>query len=354
MISRPNYLVVVIVLAALLAPLPFVTTSATAQQNTLSKPVLTAELRPTYVGLGTFIDMKDGQWTVILTVGGSPAEAAGITAGDIISTVDGQSLAGKSEEEVAALLPDQVGTVVALTVFRPSAQETYALLLTVSTIEPNIVELTWAAVSGAVHYEMWEWTVNDGWLQVEIDGSIHLTETEYQLYGLTAGVKYFYTVRAVDSASGVSEWSEYASITWTPPASTPIPTPSPTPTSMSSTEATATPTATAVAEAPSTATPTATPRAASVDSCTFVYTASVSNELQPQTLSAFSTEFGESPRSVNVHTAWFHPDSGTIDVGYLVLTSQNQWVMIWETWSGCAFSEIEFQLVNYRGIPLEE
>ena len=84
------------------------------------------------------------------------------------------------------------------------------------------VKLSWDAVAGAARYELWYWTNADGWHQV---GGDNLTATTFTHNELEIGKTYFYTVRAVNSANTVGEWSDQVPVTVTaPPSATPTPT----------------------------------------------------------------------------------------------------------------------------------
>lgn len=72
------------------------------------------------------------------------------------------------------------------------------------------VEISWDAVPGAVGYHLWVWTVADSWQQLD-DGN--LTDTHFNQSGLEAGVRYYYTFRAVFSSDNTGIWSDYASVT---------------------------------------------------------------------------------------------------------------------------------------------
>jgi len=75
-----------------------------------------------YQGIGAQVNQNDaGQTVIVLTYEGSPATAAGIMAGDIITAVDGQSTEGMSLSEVVALVRGEEGTTVVLTIEREGA-----------------------------------------------------------------------------------------------------------------------------------------------------------------------------------------------------------------------------------------
>ena len=77
------------------------------------------ELRRTnhYVGVGITVNYTDEAGLLIVEVAaGGPAEAAGLVPGEVITAVDGQSLAGEARYEGADLIQGEEGTAVTLTV----------------------------------------------------------------------------------------------------------------------------------------------------------------------------------------------------------------------------------------------
>ncbi len=90
----------------------------------------------------------------------------------------------------------------------------------------NAVELSWEAVPGAVRYELQVW-----WYPLPDWQRIGGTDrTSYTHSGLTAGRKYYYTIRAVNAAGEKSDWLQEPFPTATVPvsgASTSTPTPTP-------------------------------------------------------------------------------------------------------------------------------
>ena len=66
------------------------------------------------------------------------------------------------------------------------------------------VELRWGAVQGAVRYDLMAWwDAGTGW---QLIGGANLTGTSYTHTGVTAGTKYYYTIRAVNAAGETSAW----------------------------------------------------------------------------------------------------------------------------------------------------
>ncbi len=72
-----------------------------------------------YGGLGMEIGMRNNQVTVISPMDNSPAEKAGIVAGDIIEKIDGDLVSTLSPEKISNRLRGQVGSVVEITILRP-------------------------------------------------------------------------------------------------------------------------------------------------------------------------------------------------------------------------------------------
>jgi carboxyl-terminal processing protease len=77
-----------------------------------------------YVGIGIEVEGNRDQLRVVAASEGSPAERAGIRAGDTIVSVDGTPVAGLANEEVARRMHGAPGTVVAIGVARRNKVET--------------------------------------------------------------------------------------------------------------------------------------------------------------------------------------------------------------------------------------
>ena len=84
------------------------------------------ELRRTnhYVGVGVTVNYTREDGLLILEVApGGPAEAAGLLPGEVITAVDGQSLAGEARYEGADLIQGEEGSTVTLTVLAADGAE---------------------------------------------------------------------------------------------------------------------------------------------------------------------------------------------------------------------------------------
>jgi carboxyl-terminal processing protease len=84
----------------------------------------------TYGGIGAMVTIKDEQLTVIAPIAGTPAEKAGIKAGDKILAIDGNSTAGMSLEEAVLKIQGDPGTQVTLEVLHQGEETPITLVIT--------------------------------------------------------------------------------------------------------------------------------------------------------------------------------------------------------------------------------
>lgn len=101
-----------------------------------------------YGGIG--IRPRRPEVTISEVFPGSPAEAAGLLAGDVIRAVNGQSIEGQTLEQVAALIRGPEGTVLQLSVFRPRTGQSLQVSLVRALIRLEFV--TSEVIQGSVAY----------------------------------------------------------------------------------------------------------------------------------------------------------------------------------------------------------
>ena len=96
-----------------------------------------------YSGLGLSVVMEDGAVKVISPFKGSPADKAGIKAGDFITHLDGVLIVGGELDDAVAKMRGPEGTSIGLTVFRPGRDDPLELNVTrgVIELEPVTYEL---------------------------------------------------------------------------------------------------------------------------------------------------------------------------------------------------------------------
>jgi carboxyl-terminal processing protease len=101
-------------------------------------------------GIGAELGSKQGQIMVIAPLKGSPAEAAGIKAGDEILNIDSTSTANMTIDEAVQLIRGTVGTKVDLTVFRDSFSQ--PKVITISRAVINVPTVDSSIKNGNVLY----------------------------------------------------------------------------------------------------------------------------------------------------------------------------------------------------------
>ena len=97
-----------------------------------------------FEGIGAYVSMEDGNVLIVAPITGSPAEQAGVLAGDIILEVDGESVAGKSLDQVIFLVRGPANSEVVLTVSRPEVQEPLQVPITRARID--VPSVSWSPV----------------------------------------------------------------------------------------------------------------------------------------------------------------------------------------------------------------
>lgn len=86
-------------------------------------------------GIGVYLSRyDDGRVVIIAPIPGTPGDLAGLRSGDIITMVNGDSTAGKTLEEVTALVHGEPGTQVILNVFREEDRQEHEFTIIRETI----------------------------------------------------------------------------------------------------------------------------------------------------------------------------------------------------------------------------
>jgi carboxyl-terminal processing protease len=87
-------------------------------------------LRGSFEGIGAYIDVRDGQTVIVAPIEGSPAERAGLRAGDVIVAVNGESTNGWTVDDLRTAVRGPKGTDVTLRVLHPDASEPVEIVVT--------------------------------------------------------------------------------------------------------------------------------------------------------------------------------------------------------------------------------
>ena len=90
-------------------------------------------------GLGIEVTQEDGWVKVVSPMDGTPADAAGIQAGDFITAVDGESVLGLTLDEAVRLMRGPVGAEIIITVVREDEPDPFDVSIIRDTIKLTAV-----------------------------------------------------------------------------------------------------------------------------------------------------------------------------------------------------------------------
>lgn len=105
------------------------------------------DISGTFSGIGARVGIEEGLPVIVAPFDGSPAQKAGVRAGDIIIEVDGEDVTAFTLDDVVKRIRGEKGTEVILTLFRPDATESLELTIVRDDIE--IPAASWSMVPGA-------------------------------------------------------------------------------------------------------------------------------------------------------------------------------------------------------------
>lgn len=112
-----------------------------------------------FSGVGMEIGLnKDGILTVIAPLKGTPAEKAGILAGDLVLAIDGKSTEGISTEGAVKLIRGPKGTTVTFVVGRSGSTKEIKVMR--DTIQVPIIEHSYDAKTGIYTIALYEFSAN--------------------------------------------------------------------------------------------------------------------------------------------------------------------------------------------------
>ncbi|MFZ3044137.1 MAG: S41 family peptidase [Minisyncoccia bacterium] len=113
-------------------------------------------------GVGMEIDKKDNIITVITPLKGTPAEAAGIKAGDQIIAIDGKTTEGLSIDKAVSQIRGPIGTTVSITLVRDG--KPLDIKIVRDTIQVPETDDGIDQPSGVYHIALYEFTSNSATL----------------------------------------------------------------------------------------------------------------------------------------------------------------------------------------------
>ncbi|MFV0245376.1 MAG: S41 family peptidase [Qingshengfaniella sp.] len=97
------------------------------------------QTRGEFGGLGIEVTQEEGFIKVVSPIDGTPADAAGIEAGDFVTHVDGESVLGLTLDEAVEKMRGPVGSDIVITVVREGRDEPFDVTITRDTIKLTAV-----------------------------------------------------------------------------------------------------------------------------------------------------------------------------------------------------------------------
>lgn len=116
----------------------------TAEESQTDRQNLQGE----YVGVGIQVNQRDDDIVVVAPIDQSPAQEAGIQAGDVLVSIDGVDITGQSVDEVVNQVRGEEGSQVTLTFVREDEAAPISFTLTRRTIDVSSV--AWTMLEGNI------------------------------------------------------------------------------------------------------------------------------------------------------------------------------------------------------------
>lgn len=129
--------------------------------NTETYKLSISSIQGSFEGIGAYVGVREGNITVIAPITGSPAERAGIKAGDIILAVEGDSTADMTLNEVVLRIRGPEGTTVTILVLHSGETETEEYTITRAEIELSSVYLEMKDDIAYIHISNFSERTND-------------------------------------------------------------------------------------------------------------------------------------------------------------------------------------------------
>ncbi|WP_226017632.1 S41 family peptidase [Novosphingobium sp. FKTRR1] len=145
-----------------------------------------------YGGLGLSVTLDDGAVKVIAPTKGSPADQAGVKAGDFITHLDGKLIYGGTLDEAVDQMRGPPGTPIRLTVYRPGRDEPLDFTITRQIIDLKPVE--WKVKDGVGVISVSSFSanvgadVNDAFNRIRTQTGGHLNGVVLDLRGNPGGL----------------------------------------------------------------------------------------------------------------------------------------------------------------------
>ena len=109
------------------------------------------ELTNAFTGVGIQVEQRDNHIVIVAAIPATPAERAGIRRGDQLVKIDGQALVNPTLDSTIKLVRGEPGSLVTLTVFRPSLNKNFDYTVHRERIQLDSVRLT-SVLPGRIGY----------------------------------------------------------------------------------------------------------------------------------------------------------------------------------------------------------
>ena len=105
-----------------------------------------SSLEGEFEGIGAYVSLENGWITIVAPIDGSPAEAAGILAGDVILAVNGENVEGRTLNQVIGLIRGPADSEVVLTIRHLEMDEPEEIAITRGRI--TLESVNWTMIPG--------------------------------------------------------------------------------------------------------------------------------------------------------------------------------------------------------------
>jgi carboxyl-terminal processing protease len=120
------------------------------------------ELTNAFTGVGIQVEQRDNQVVIVAPIPGTPAERAGVRRGDRLVQIDGQPLVTPTLDSTIKLVRGEPGSLVTLTVFRPSQNRNIDYPLRREHIRLDSVRLTSMQPGGIGYLQITQFSERTG------------------------------------------------------------------------------------------------------------------------------------------------------------------------------------------------
>lgn len=117
------------------------------------------EIKGVFGGVGMELGTRDGVLTVVAPLKDSPAERAGVRAGDVVVAVDGRPTEKMAVDKAVGIIRGEVGTTVSLVLRRAKVAEPISLKIVRDTIKIPVIKGTLRG-DGVYVLELYSFTEN--------------------------------------------------------------------------------------------------------------------------------------------------------------------------------------------------